>query len=841
MAAPAAGSRGALTLEFLFGRGFVTASNVALCPWARLASLRLELPATRGPVDLSGGLARFSSMRPRLHEATLRIDAAALSATLREAADAVAGFEAPAFAWNGDEGELVVERSGCVLACVLRAASGPGGQLRIALDDVVATGALPAPATLLLAEFVARLASSPSLTPPVLAHLPATDVRSLSVDVPSLVSAAVLLSRGWKLPARYDLPPLAFEGVDGALTLQLSRDARSRVFAPRSAAGPLRTADLRALEGDLAGAIDGLRAEAARHDAAPEVRLALADLLLASRTLGADDEATRHASAEPVAAVAARARAAAHAGDGEREASALRELAETARLAGRTLLARRVERGAAPIEAAPSPVDASSEASHWLEIGTTAYYEDEDGEAALEALERARALDPDGFAEDYAALSALEDLYREANDAESLLSVLEAKLSRTAEPEIRSVFRLTMASVLLDELARPDDAARLCEAVLAEDPRSIPARRRLAEAHAARGEHAAAAALFDDVLEMPELDEIEGYDVLRASARAHAASPDGGDAVARFERVLESFPGDTEALSQLKGLHAERGDWSAYLAVTDRELALLQDGEALEALPAALQRTAARVLLEAAHVQRTELGAPAQACDTLQRALALAPADPEVLEALAWAARDAGEHAMLADALTALAPMLLDDDARAAADAEARAARARVVGPPPEDMLPDDEVTSDPESPEQALEQLEQRLRATRDPGGRKALLLEKGYLLLDELERPRAALLPLKGALILDASAVETRLALVRAYAALGDGGQAADQVRELADALAAVPPSDGLLALVGAALEAWLRSDAAPRSDAWFGALEARAPGWAARLELAPGSVRT
>ena len=59
------------------------------------------------------------------------------------------------------------------------------------------------------------------------------------------------------------------------------------------------------------------------------------------------------------------------------------------------------------------------------------------------------------------------------------------------------------------------------------------------------------------------------------------------------------------------------------------------------------------------------------------------------------------------------------------------------------------------------MQQLEQRLRATRAPADRQQLLLEKGRMLLGALDQAQAALLPLKGALILNAQSVDTRLAL--------------------------------------------------------------------------------
>lgn len=760
----------------------------------------------------------------------------------------------------------------------------PNGNVDLVVWDAVATGPVDAPAHVLAREWIARAITATFARPWIEPHAPSATPYGAQIALSALLGAFVTLPRGWKLPSRRSTAPLVAEWSSDAVRLHNASDHDAEgthdpeSLVARSVATAWVDADHAVMNGDLDAAIRAL--DASQSEPLPERwrRARLADLLLARRSPGDAERAETVVEDDALRLAELRARTAP---SGPTVAS-LSALADAAKSANRPLLAQVVQAALerlaqlsekvappAPDRAritetrapslteirtsddpsalctalereAPRAHSARDAAALWAEAGRVAYYDLEDNERALAALQQARALSAEVIAEDYGALSALEDLYREQGEARGLLAVLELKLQGTDDREMQNVFRITMASVLLDELDEPGLALPLVEAALIADPRLIPAKRKRAEALGRLGRTAEAAATLDEALALPEIDAIEAQDVMREAAAMHASLPAHAErAAALYHTLLETFPSDTEAITGLKTLHATHSDWDAYLGVLDRELAVLA-GAAFDAtppamddveIPPALRPTAAEVLREAAAVHLERRGAPAQAVDALRRALALAPDDLLLWELLATSARAAGDDPTLADALETLAPQLLDPSARDAAETEARAARERSQ---PRPSATTAEVPSVPDTgtAEQQLAAIEARLPTARAPATRRALLERRGILLVDATGQPREALLPLKGALILDPNAVTTRLALVRAYAALRDHAQASDQWRAAADLLASLPPTIALVADLQSTVDVWLASEAAPRSDAWRTTLSERAPAWAAEL---------
>ena len=404
-----------------------------------------------------------------------------------------------------------------------------------------------------------------------------------------------------------------------------------------------------------------------------------------------------------------------------------------------------------------------------------------------------------------------------------------------------------MAGVLLNALDRPDRALALCDEVVTDDARSVPARRMRAKVLLALARVRDAAQELDTVLLMPELDEIERHDVLRDAAKAWSES-DPAVAEERFAEILESFPADTEALATLKRIRGERGDWAAYVAGLGYELGVLLGHDApskadvarvrVAEVPPPLRTTAASIIAEAADVELRQRGHTATAIEFLQLALRLSPDDPTLWESLAEAARDAGDDTMLAEALDALLPHLLDGAARDAAEAEAEAARQRAATPSPgaeEDpssrLLALDKLAA--VAPAEAVASVDQWLPDVRDASLRRALLLKKATWLTRRLGDPAAGLLPLKGALILAPDSIETRCVLLETYAALGRSSGAQDQMREIVALLASAPMAADVVNEVAMTFARWRGSIAPPRdasishwlddaTSAWRGPLE-------------------
>jgi tetratricopeptide (TPR) repeat protein len=494
--------------------------------------------------------------------------------------------------------------------------------------------------------------------------------------------------------------------------------------------------------------------------------------------------------------------------------------------------------------------DGPAAAVLFAEAGSLFFYELEDEASALTALERARELDQDGAGADYAVLSALESLYEDTSDSEGLLRIYDAKLAQAQEPEVRRVFQLTMAGVLLNALNRPERALPLCDEVIREDARSVPGRRTRAKVLEALGRRRDAAVELDRILAMPELDAIERHDVLRDAAKAWMGS-EPKIAEERFAEILSSFPADTEALAALKHIRGERGDWAAYVSGLGYELGVLlghTDPASLAVakvriadVPSPLRTTAASIIAEAAEVELRQRGHAASAIEYLLLALRLSPEDPTLWETLAEAARDAGDDAMLADALEALLPHLLDSAAQDATAEEALAARRRVSAP----------ITPASEDPAARLAVLMQQaqdgyaadavsavdkwLPDVRDAALRRTLLLKKATWLTRRLGDPAAGLLPLKGALILAPDSVETRCVLLETYAALGRSSGAQDQMREIVTLLATTPLQPSLATEVAMTFARWCASSVPPRDGDISNWLDEGAIAWRGPLEEA------
>lgn len=462
------------------------------------------------------------------------------------------------------------------------------------------------------------------------------------------------------------------------------------------------------------------------------------------------------------------------------------------------------------------------------ELGELLYFELENERDAYEPLIAAFEASPDALS--YGALSALEDLAARRGDTQRLVAVYEVKLAQTRDPQMRNVFRLTMAESLLS--VDPAAARRLTDDVLREAPRHPPALRIHARVLEADEDVAGAVRALEQALDSPELDDIERFDVWRDVARLDPV----GDAGERANRaLLEASPGDGQALSGLKRAYAERSDWAAYVGVLRREAETLL-GEAApssvdatdargwwatldaNAIPDALAATLVGVLREAASVWGGPLDDPGLACDLLRRALPLGESDPEFVDTLVWAAREAGDDLALADALERLAAFLLSPE-REEALSEAAALRtvpdAAPPAPPGPDRLAQLDALEEDEGPRAALHALSEWLPEARDPALRRALLVRKGAWTLATSDEARDALLPLKGALILEPTSIETRALLLRTYALSDDGSAAMAQWRELcALAPEGMAPQDE--AQVAESVALWLTRANYPGRDA-------------------------
>lgn len=210
-----------------------------------------------------------------------------------------------------------------------------------------------------------------------------------------------------------------------------------------------------------------------------------------------------------------------------------------------------------------------------------------DPDRAIDALERARALDPD----DAATGAALVDTYRAAGRLPALRA-LYADLVRRRPPAERPALYRALARLLEDELGEPDAAADAWRAVARlapEDPEPVARLDRLDRAAGrldrlaeARARHVAA------------LPAEQAIDARLALADLYRELGDPYRAIDALRPALDlPARGRRPALDRLAALYSETGDWRYCADVLDHALRDLADGPIAERV--ARLREAARV------------------------------------------------------------------------------------------------------------------------------------------------------------------------------------------------------------------------------------------------------
>ena len=308
------------------------------------------------------------------------------------------------------------------------------------------------------------------------------------------------------------------------------------------------------------------------------------------------------------------------------------------------------------------------------EAGELLYYDLEESDEALEMLERAHALDPQGAST--AVLNALEALYEERGDTNHRIKLLEERLAMTDSEDLATTYHLLIAQVAWDELRdRAAAERRLEQNVLARDRHNEAAHRLLAQIAIESEDWTKGARHYEVVLSQRTggLDEVELERDLADLYLNNLHQPDR--ALRHYEGVLKSAPADAHALEGLKQCHALREDWEGYLDILGREYALLlgkttpidlREHEALEVhdVATALRMPASQIISDAAHIAQNELASNHLASSLWRLAYSLWPENVEALEARIELSRQLGEHAKLADDLEELADLLLDIHAR---------------------------------------------------------------------------------------------------------------------------------------------------------------------------------
>ncbi len=293
------------------------------------------------------------------------------------------------------------------------------------------------------------------------------------------------------------------------------------------------------------------------------------------------------------------------------------------------------------IDEAPTPM---AKARFLQELGCLHYYDGDDGEAARTCLEEARLLDPHGVGVENESLTALEGIYEEEGDFESLSELYHIRLAHADNAETRNLYRLLLAQLDAEHLSRHREAMGHLDALLADEPDNEPALRLVAQLHIAAGRDREAAQALHRLAHTLPPNSSERHTLLRRMAELWTNVEAFAEAQQAMQQAVAISHDPLTDMEILKNICRRADDWdglfSTLLAelslITGRELTrerleLLDDVEALTT-SAELGTTIAHALREAADVLARKIEAPLAAWNLYTLLIRLHPDQPYARE-----------------------------------------------------------------------------------------------------------------------------------------------------------------------------------------------------------------
>jgi tetratricopeptide (TPR) repeat protein/tRNA A-37 threonylcarbamoyl transferase component Bud32 len=200
------------------------------------------------------------------------------------------------------------------------------------------------------------------------------------------------------------------------------------------------------------------------------------------------------------------------------------------------------------------------------------------------------------------------------------LQELYAKHARITEDPARKVeLLMQQARVLADNIGSPEQAARVYERVLEEEPGHGAALESLAVLREKAGDARAALTAIEALAATAPTPEARAEQWVRA-ARLLESRGDRDGAIDRYKRAIEHNPSDVTTSTALRKAYAARGDAASVVRLLERELALA-DGDVARA----------RLHGELARVLRDKLYADDEAERNAKRAIEIDPANADAL------------------------------------------------------------------------------------------------------------------------------------------------------------------------------------------------------------------
>ncbi len=301
-----------LSLDFLFGRGYLSARGKALGEWVTVESLRMEIPDLTFPFDARGGVERFRNTRCHVRRIQLTISETGLQAALNRALEELQGFEALRLRFSDGAIHATVRfrtlGSDTFLTFkvgVIPPEPARADALHLIVHDVRAYGPLPYPGRLLISELIARLLATPQLQRLGRDKLYRIEHQGDLIELRPLKLGLMALfpPAGWKMPS---LAGIVFDAIDihpGGVNISAHsdgdepprRDAIGPAISGPGAAAAMaayeardlcREADAALWEGQLEAAIETLHGLRELYGLHPALVTRLLDALLASSGTG---------------------------------------------------------------------------------------------------------------------------------------------------------------------------------------------------------------------------------------------------------------------------------------------------------------------------------------------------------------------------------------------------------------------------------------------------------------------------------------------------------------------------------------------------------------------------
>ncbi|HVZ35278.1 MAG TPA: hypothetical protein VG963_22785, partial [Polyangiaceae bacterium] len=262
-----------------------------------------------------------------------------------------------------------------------------------------------------------------------------------------------------------------------------------------------------------------------------------------------------------------------------------------------------------------------------------------------------RALEVDPY--HVPALDALERIYGETEEYEELALILTRKVKALREPVDISAIQQRLGELYETKLHAWDRAGDAYRAVLAYDPRSLPALRGLQRVYEQAQDWTELVSVLERQLDVVETERAR-VDVLIKLAQIQEEQFLKSDVAAeKLERVLELDPTELQAYGALERCYRRLKQWNELIRTCERHISEVTDVSAKADLHDQI-----------AHIYADELGDLDHAIDAYQNIIDLDDTRLPALEALARLYEKQGDTARSIEMMIRVADLTVDGGQR---------------------------------------------------------------------------------------------------------------------------------------------------------------------------------